>query len=84
MFPAGPGSNVNDLPYTVLTLECWMGSRVQSTVGCLIPRVVFYSVFRGAGACMVAKAIYKQFCFTLGAVLLVLMLACAAAEKKEE
>ena len=36
-----------------------MGSWVQSTVW----RVVFFSVFRGAGASGVAKAIYKQLCF---------------------
>ena len=30
----------------------------------LLPLVVFFSVFRGAGACGFAKEIYKQFCFS--------------------
>ena len=33
----------------------------------LLPSVVFFSVFRGAGACGVAKAIYEQFCFSTSA-----------------
>ena len=37
---------------------------------------VFFSVFRGAGACMVAKVIYKQLCFSN--LVLCNALACAA------
>ena len=36
-----------------------MGLRELSTVGCLIE--LCFSVFRSAGVCGVAKAIYKQF-----------------------
>ena len=38
-----------------------MGLREQSIVGCF-PDLCF-SVFRGSGACGVAKATYKQLCF---------------------
>ena len=44
-----------------LTPERWTGSRVQSTVGCFLE---FTSVFRGAGACGVAKATFKLLCFS--------------------
>ena len=41
----------------------------------LLPWVVFSWVFHGAGACGVAKAIYKQLCFSpLGPVLIVLII----------
>ena len=40
----------------------WMGLREQSTVGCF-PDLNFF-IFHGAGACGVAKTIYKQFCFS--------------------
>ena len=38
-----------------------MGSKVQSTIGCL--PYLFSSLFCGTGACGVATAIYKQLCF---------------------
>ena len=49
----------NDLPYTVLTPECWMGSRMQSTVGCF-PEFCFLQ-FSVAQA--LVALIYKQFRF---------------------
>ena len=42
--------------------ECWMDSRVQSTVGCFSKLCLW--VCWWAGACGVAKAIYKQLCFS--------------------
>ena len=54
----------NDLPYTVFdtgTLDGFKGAVNRW----LLPWVVFSSVFRGRGACGVAKAIYKQLCFPL-------------------
>ena len=42
--------------------ERWMGLREQSIVGCF-PEL-YFPVFRGAGACGVAKVIYKQFGFS--------------------
>ena len=44
-----------------LTLESWMGSKMQSTAG-YFPDLC--SVFRGAGDSGVAKSINKQFCFS--------------------
>ena len=52
----------NDLPCTVFdtgTLDGFMGAANRW----LLPWVCFW-VFRGAGACGAAKAIYKQFCFS--------------------
>ena len=52
----------NDLPYTVFdsgTLDGFKGAVNRW----LLPWVCF-SVFRGAGACGVAKEIYKQLCFS--------------------
>ena len=53
----------NDLPYTLFdtrTLDGFMGTVNRR----LILIVVFSTVFRGAGACGVAKAINKQLCFS--------------------
>ena len=49
-------------PTLCFTPERWMGSRTQSTVGCF-PELCFL-VFRVAGACGVATAIYKRLCFS--------------------
>ena len=49
-----------------------MGLRKQSIVGC--SHELCFSVFRGAGACGVAKAIYKQFFSPFGPGLLVLII----------
>ena len=40
-----------------------MDSRVQLTIGASLSQIVFSSVSRGAGACEVAKTIYKQLVF---------------------
>ena len=53
----------NDLNYTVFdtgTLDGFMGAVNRW----LFPSGGFSSVFCGAGGCGVAKAIYKQFCFS--------------------
>ena len=53
----------NDLPYSVFdtgTLDGFKGAVNRW----LLPFVVFSSVFRGAGACSVAKTIYKKLCFS--------------------
>ena len=53
----------NDLPYTEFdtgTLDGFKGGVNRW----LLPWVMFPSVFRGAGACGVAKAIYKQLCLS--------------------
>ena len=64
----------NDLPYSVFdtgTLDEFKGSVNRW----LLHRVVFSSVFRGAGACGVPKAVHKQLLFfPLGPVLLVLII----------
>ena len=58
----------NDLPYTV-----FKGLRVTSIVGCF-PEMCF-SVFRGAGGCVVAKNKLETILFSpLGPVLLVLII----------
>ena len=62
----------NDLPYTFFvtgTLDGFKGA-----VNRLLFSELCFSVFRDAGACGVAKAIYKQFVFTLEPVLLVLVI----------
>ena len=46
-----------------LTPERWMGSRVQSTVGCFLRCVVFSFLRRRCFWGLVAKAIKKQLCF---------------------
>ena len=46
-----------------LTPERWMGLMVQSTVICSVSCI--FSDFRGAGACGIAKAIYKEVYFFL-------------------
>ena len=54
----------NDLPYTAFdtgTLDGFKGAVNRW----LLPKVVFTSVFRGAGVSGVAKVIYKQLCFCL-------------------
>ena len=53
----------NDFPYTMFdtrTLDGFKGAVNHW----LLPWVMFSSVFRGAGACGVAKATYKQLCFS--------------------
>ena len=53
----------NYFPFTVLdtgTLDGFKGA-VNSW---LLPWVVFFSVFHGAGACGVAKLVFKQLCFS--------------------
>ena len=50
----------NDLPYTVIETGTLVGQREPSIVGCF-PELCF-SVLRGAGACGVAKRVYKQLC----------------------
>ena len=53
-----------DIPYTVFdsgTLDGVMGAVNRW----LLNWVVFSSVYRGAGACEVSKAIYQQLCFSL-------------------
>ena len=53
----------NDLPFTVFdtgTLDGFKGAVKRW----LLLYVLFSSVFRGAGAWGVAKAIYKQLCFS--------------------
>ena len=49
-------------PTLCLTPERWMGLREQS-IFAFFPELCF-SVFRCAGACVVAKSIYEQFCFS--------------------
>ena len=62
----------NDLPYTVFDTGSLDGFK-GAVNHWLLPRVVFFSVFHGPGACGIAKAIYKQFCdsFLLRLALLV-------------
>ena len=50
-------------PTLCLTPKRWMGLKEQSIVAWLLPEL-YFSVFRGAGACGVANAIYKQFRFS--------------------
>ena len=51
----------NDPSYTVFDTGVER-LREQSIVGCF-PEL-YFSIFRGSGACGVSKAIYKQFCFS--------------------
>ena len=64
----------NDLPYTALTPERWMGSRMQSPINWLLTVDVFSSVLRGASVCGVAKAIYKHPSSPLVPVMVVLII----------
>ena len=63
----------NDLPFSVFDTGKLVGFK-GAVKRWLIPRVVFASVFRGAVACGVAKAIYNFFLFLLRPVLLVLII----------
>ena len=53
----------NDLPCTVFDTGMLDGFK-GALNSLFLPWVVFSSVFRGAGDCVVAKAIYKQLCFS--------------------
>ena len=61
-------------PTLCLPPELWMGSRVQSTVAWLLSWVIFSSLYHCTGACGVVKAIFKHLCFSIGPLLLVLMI----------
>ena len=59
-----------NFPTLCLIPERWMGSWVQSSVGCFLELYFFSLCFLGIVSCWVAKAIYKQLSF--------LTWACAA------
>ena len=52
----------NDLPYTVF--DTGMLDGFQEAVNCWLLPWVCFTVLHGTSACVVAKAIYKQFCFS--------------------
>ena len=54
---------LNDLPYAVFDNGTTLDGFKEAVNRWLLPCVCFL-VFRGAGACGVAYAIYKQLCFS--------------------
>ena len=52
----------NDLPYTMFETGTLDGFK-EAVNHWLLP-LVYFSIFRGIGACVVAESIYKQFCLS--------------------